>query len=233
VERELNVYGYVDRRQFADPSKFPLANLVGKVEFSNQQYCTGTLVGPNIVLTARHCFTDETGALMPGRITGIFRVGLQHNAWRGEAAFLHVWTGENPMEDWALIKLNEPLGNEVGWLHVSSADHRGSLPMLNAFKMVAYSSDKFEFYPGIDNMCSLEDYDANALVYVTSCSGEAGASGAAIVDDRNEVVAVFTSAYEQPLPTVRPIANFDPRYPNYALPSTVFYEAWRTLPGVW
>jgi hypothetical protein len=51
--RRLNVFGWPDRRHISDRDTWP-GRVVGKLEFPDRQYCTATLVGPSLILTARH-----------------------------------------------------------------------------------------------------------------------------------------------------------------------------------
>jgi len=53
--------------------------------------------------------------------------------------------------------------------------------------MTAFSGDKYEYQAGTDPVCFFKAYYSEARLLVTSCSGEAGASGAAIVDERGVV----------------------------------------------
>jgi hypothetical protein len=49
------------------------------------------------------------------------------------------------------------------------------------------AQDKFAYTAGEDPACSLIKYDPSVRLYITSCSGQAGASGAAILNQDLEV----------------------------------------------
>jgi hypothetical protein len=60
-------------------------------------------------------------------------------------------------------------------------------PSLPHLSMTGYSRDKYEYQAGTDPVCSFKSYKSEARLLLTTCSGEAGASGAAIVDERGVV----------------------------------------------
>lgn len=229
-DRRLNTFGYPDRRLPCDPSTFP-AMAVGKVEFPGGKYCTGTLVGRALVLTSRHCFLDEHGKVVLSRMEGSFFVAFSHGSYAAVATFIHVWYGQDVNADWALIKLNRAIGDQVGFVNVSPVDARVALPPMNSLRMIAYSSDEYAFHAGIDPRCSLYKNAEIEEFVVTSCSGAAGASGGAVLNNATEVVALFAAAIDQtgPFPRAKVMGDIDPRFPNFAIPSSVFYEAWKEL----
>ena len=83
------------------------------------------------------------------------------------------------------MRIDKNLGYEFGHLIPSQKDIKTMLPFENAFSMTAFSRDKYEYQAGTDPVCSFKAYQPTARLLVTSCSGEAGASGAAIVDNQN------------------------------------------------
>lgn len=88
------VLGEIQRFQVSDSTQFPY-NTVGQVE----NFCTGTLVAPNKVLTAAHCIYDfENSSFMPlnffylGR-NGIGQLGTAQKIKSFEAHPLYLQTG--------------------------------------------------------------------------------------------------------------------------------------------
>ena len=92
---------------------------VGRLELNRQGFCTGTLIAPELVLTAAHCVYDRNGKLRPAEQIA-FRAGLRDGVAVAERQGLQIAahpgfnprTGlgmENIRHDVALIRLAEPI----------------------------------------------------------------------------------------------------------------------------
>jgi V8-like Glu-specific endopeptidase len=85
--------------------------------------CTGTFIGPDVLLTAAHCLYDTaTGwvtnvAVVPGRDGQVapFGFGFAHNWWVPDGWIL---SGGSPDWDWGLVALGDDVPN-VGWFRVA------------------------------------------------------------------------------------------------------------------
>ncbi|MBD3664875.1 trypsin-like serine protease [Sulfitobacter sp. TSTF-M16] len=93
---------------------------VGRLDSANGGYCTGTLISPDVVLTAAHCVFDAETAEMvkPGAMR--FRAGLTRGKVAAERTVVQVipherfdpsagFNGDNVIYDVALVRLEKPI----------------------------------------------------------------------------------------------------------------------------
>ncbi len=131
--RAASVLGSDERIPITDTSVYPFSAVVmleledefGEV-FGN---CTGTLIGPDSLLTAGHCLWDANAGtwgaehirVVPGKDSSFEPFGSQYASdwWVPDA---YAETGD-PDWDWGVMKLpNDFLTLDTGWLSVAVAD---------------------------------------------------------------------------------------------------------------
>lgn len=119
-----------DNRKTVDAKQFPWS-AVGRVNRSVGGFCTGTLIGVHVVLTAAHCLHNPKTQrwLRPESVH--FLAGYQRGDYlkHARAKKLIIPQGfryakkprsRDAAEDWALLVLAEPLGAQVGYLGVEA-----------------------------------------------------------------------------------------------------------------
>ncbi|HMQ26309.1 MAG TPA: trypsin-like serine protease [Acidimicrobiales bacterium] len=120
-----SVIGADGRVQVTDTTEYP-ASAIGQIEFTQNGspfICTGWLIDPEFILTSGHCAYDptagggdpiESAQFFPGRngaydpfggcnVNGLFA----KSGWRTKGKARH---------DWAIMRLDCPIGNTVGFL---------------------------------------------------------------------------------------------------------------------
>jgi protease YdgD len=114
-----------DDRMLLDTTVFPWS-VVGEVTFESGPQCTATLIGPDILVTAAHCIMRERGVRTRGEFltaTGRADGGLKANVI---GHFLSPRYSRQRFEetrevdglDWALLRIDQRLGDELGFVEV-------------------------------------------------------------------------------------------------------------------
>ena len=161
---------------------------VGKLIVASRFYgvsdCTGTLVWYDLVLTVAHCVVGTSGTPVTDNISFYpnhsnfrsikDRVFSKITEIKTGTLFLK---GENGDLDWAILRLEKPLGKDFGFLPGKVAKDINLIYGL--IQGIGYSSDfKNSEKAGVDPSCSLFSPEAgHPLIYLSDCNGRPGISG--------------------------------------------------------
>ncbi|MBW4571312.1 MAG: trypsin-like serine protease [Tolypothrix carrinoi HA7290-LM1] len=194
--------------------KYPwstIGRVQGTTADANSYHCTGALIAEDIILTNAHCVIDpETGKLsqrirfLPNVIDG------QVQDTRDVAEVVDVVYGTNfkdgaklDANDWAVMKINKPLGRKYGYLGVKSVASSTLVRNQKKYFFVGYSGDfpgaKYQQYfsagagwtASFQAGCSILKEQANFLLH--DCDTAKGSSGGpiiAMVDGEPYVIAL-------------------------------------------
>jgi len=189
----------VDNRIPMTSRKYPwsaIGRIRGTTSDEQGYYCTGTLIAENIVLTNAHCVINlETGELskkiefMPNTIDGKY----EDVAEVEEVIYGTDFKQEKgiPSRDWAVIKINQPLGRKYGYLGWKYIPTPTLIKNKKALFFVGYSSDfptqKYQRYFGAgkgwtasyEAGCSIVGEQRGLLLH--DCATAQGSSGGAII----------------------------------------------------
>jgi protease YdgD len=178
-----------DKRVQVTNTEFPWS-AVGKLDNADGSYCTATLVGRRLIVTAAHCIMEK-GELVQGHYVFTPEYG---NGGETSAGVEWFWWGtktpnSNRGNDWALLKLDADLGDQFGWMGVQALPI-AKLLNRGIFSMSAYSSD---FGDGevasAEGNCTFKRWVDNTLHH--NCDASRGSSGASMFyTDRNKKVYV-------------------------------------------
>jgi protease YdgD len=183
VAQRLAGIGAVDHRVMVHPTAPPWS-AIGRVNRRTGGYCTGTVVGTHLVLTAAHCLWNRgTNAWLPaaalyfvaGYDRGRYLAGVKVKA-------IHVESGWRPTaatalagleHDRALVTLDHDIGDIVGIVRPADI---GRLPVGVRLVHAGYSQDRAYILTKDEN-CHLVASLAEGRILKHDCDATFGDSG--------------------------------------------------------
>jgi V8-like Glu-specific endopeptidase len=189
---------------------------VGKIEGvsaeGNGYSCTGTLISEDVVLTNAHCVVNaetkkvsQAIAFLPNLVNGVVKskndIAYATNVYYGTD--FKNGTLTDYTKDWAILKLNKPIGKKYGYLGWKSLPSSSLVGDTKKFALVGYSGDfpnpKKKGYEtltagesmtaGVHLKCSILRRQDSFLYH--NCDTNQGASGGAIIGNINGNYYIF------------------------------------------
>lgn len=222
-----------DDREAIDPTEGPYTRIV-RVKTA-KAWCSGSLIGERLALTNAHCITDS---FVKGRYQNNMRVyvGYRNDDYEGESRVIKVVAGfykKGPVihvnQDWAILVLDEALGDEYGFFKV-----KPYFP-INIFNkpylmMAGYPEDvsKKGFKPVVDDGCSVRLVVKDRLYH--DCDSAKGSSGSAIFHCKDEdledcdLVALHAGRHGGTDKSTYHTKVYKDKLANYAVNTKNFYK---------
>lgn len=219
---------------------------LGRVNAAGTSYCSGTLVGPALVLTAAHCVFDFRNHRWWPVDDVSFVAGYLRGKWVATARAKRVIRNQSILfvdrhpdlsavpEDWALIELDAPIGNVAGWLPLSHEP----LPSAGALALQAgYRRDR-PYAPELSPPCRILESSPGDLIFHDCVVPEGGSGSPLLVADGSvlRVIGVHSAQVHrtrgekvQVFSAVVPSTAFAAEVPDAPSPSASTEAARRAL----
>ena len=241
-----SVFGVDDRTAFDQIGDRPWS-AIGRVEVrpeagvkrSSLPICTATMIGPDEIITNAHCIVKSG---LPELISSnlIFKAGLNDGNYAARARIVSARVGTTDPDrrrgrDWAIAKLDKPIGHITGWLPIDRLSENASATDPRLVTFVSYATD-FEIGRKAfrHEECQIVGFEPRNDFFRHDCDMNAGSSGGPllVIDPiEGPTIVAINAAHVDPNP-VSYVEQYSRRQANVAVGSTRFLPKVTTEPSL-
>ena len=200
-----NIFGSNDFEKMrdlpTDSQDYQLSRKVGMIAIANRAgdsvlACTGFLVGPDLFMTNRRCLHDEQGILPLGTATAIYMDYYQDpdvdQTGGGIKARVSDVVWMDTTKDYALLRLDRPIGNTYGWLELDTTTRTNSN---QSVKLIAHNGGRSkEIVRRNSEIVSVQGAPEHIIAYLADT--ERGSHGAPVfLSEGTGVIAIHHASY--------------------------------------
>lgn len=109
--------------------------VIGRLQMDTGESCTATLIGPDVAITAAHCIHSDNGVNAAGRFVGSGGREARITAYLVDQRFNYaLFNSGDEIDglDWALLRLDQRLGDQLGYAGVQNLTGQGRQRALSA-----------------------------------------------------------------------------------------------------
>jgi V8-like Glu-specific endopeptidase len=221
-----------DDRQAMLSHRYPWS-AIGRVELESGGFCTGALVGEDLMLTNAHCVLNN------GQLVNVkFKPNFMEGSAPEEVS--SIWTcygttdpDQNRESDWAIVKLQRPIGKTYGWLGLASRNNEWLASRSVAFAGYStFANEKREIFKdgntaGVDIGCVVTAVGNG--IFKTDCDTGRGSSGGPVFIWQNSlpyIIGLNAAEYRNNLPeSFWRDEAFAVDFGNVSVPTANFFRA--------
>lgn len=182
-----NMFGALQR--FLPTSQSPeerSKSIIGLLKLPSEGECTASLVGDDLILTAAHCISNSSDSA-PENGNFIFYLQYKNGDYAEKVSAEPLTWGSFKLRDfprdWALLRLNKPLGREYGYFGIAlprSSNkplHLAGYGDAFGFGLQLSMANSCHFQPHVDDTiwlahdCDSSSMDSGAPLFICEGSG--------------------------------------------------------------